>query len=66
MSGGGFLPGHPVGIAIDGNVITTLTASNLGTIGYILDPAEIGLAAGDHVLSLQSMLITTTADFSSG
>jgi len=62
---GGFLPGHPVRIAIDGNVITTLTASTLGTIGYILDPDVLGVAPGNHVLTMQSMLITTTAGFRS-
>jgi len=66
VSDSGFLPGHPVQIAVDGTVITTLTASALGTIGYILDPAELGLAPGNHVLTMQSMLITTTAGFQSG
>jgi subtilase family serine protease len=63
MSGGGFLPGHPVKLAIDGNVITTLTASTTGTVSYTLDPAALGLAHGHHVLTLQSMLITTTTSF---
>jgi subtilase family serine protease len=62
-SSGGFLPGHPVQLAVDGNPITTLTASDLGTVSYTLDPAALGLAPGHHVLTLQSMLITTTASF---
>jgi subtilase family serine protease len=65
VSGGGFLPGHPVKLAIDGKAIGTLTASNLGTVGYTLDPSALGLPPGHHVLTLQSMLITTAADFHS-
>jgi subtilase family serine protease len=63
VSDGGFLPQHPVKLAIDGNVVTTLTASDAGTVSYTLDPAALGLAPGHHVLTLQSMLITTTAGF---
>ena len=65
VSGSGFLPRHPVKLAIDGQVVTTLTASDQGTVSYPLNPATLGLAAGHHVLTLQSMLITTTAGFSS-
>jgi subtilase family serine protease len=65
VSGSGFLPGHPVKLAIDGQAITTLTASDAGTVSYVLDPATLGLAHGHHVLTLQSMLITTTASFNS-
>ena len=61
----GFLPGHPVKLAIDGNLVTTLTASSAGTVSYTLSPSALGLAAGHHVLTLQSMLITTTANFTS-
>jgi hypothetical protein len=63
VSSAGFLPGHPVQLAIDGNPITTLTADDNGTVSYTLDPAALGLAHGHHVLTLQSMLITTTANF---
>ena len=63
VSSGGFLPGHPVQLAIDGNPVTTLTADDTGTVSYTLDPAALGLAHGHHVLTLQSMLITTTATF---
>ena len=65
VSSAGFLPGHPVQLAIDGNPITTLTADDTGTVSYTLDPAALGLAHGHHVLTLQSMLITTTAKFES-
>ena len=65
VSGSGFLPRHPVKLAVDGTVVTTLTASDQGTVSYTLNPAALGLAAGHHVLTLQGMLITTTAGFSS-
>jgi hypothetical protein len=61
----GFLPRHPVKLAIDGTVITTLTASDKGTVSYTLNPAALGLSHGHHVLTLQGMLITTTARFRS-
>jgi subtilase family serine protease len=63
VSSAGFLPGHPVSLAVDGDPVTTLTADTLGTVSYKLDPAALGLAPGHHVLTLQSMLITTTAGF---
>jgi subtilase family serine protease len=65
VSGTGFLPRHPVTLAIDGKAVTTLTASDQGTVSYTLDPAALGLAAGRHVLTLQGMLLTTTAGFTS-
>lgn len=63
VSEGGFLPGHPVKLAIDGTEVATLTASDTGTVSYVLNPATLGLRPGHHVLTLQSMLITPTADF---
>jgi subtilase family serine protease len=65
VSGTGFLPGHPVKLAIDGQAVTTLTATGQGTVSYTINPVTLGLAAGHHVLTLQSMLITTTSAFSS-
>ncbi len=65
VSGTGFLPRHPVKLAIDGKAVTTLTATDQGTVSYTVNPASLGLTAGHHVLTLQSMLITTTAAFSS-
>src|SRR5262249_28740538 len=41
-----FLPGHPVRLSIDGHAITTLTASPMGTITYMIDPAQLKLPAG--------------------
>ena len=61
----GFLPRHPVKLAIDGTVITTLTADDHGVVSYTLNPAALGLSHGHHVLTLQGMLITTTASFPS-
>ena len=65
VSSTGFLPRHPVKLAIDGTVITTLTADDLGVVSYPLNPAALGLKPGHHVLTLQGMLITTTASFRS-
>ena len=60
----GFLPRHPVKRAIDGTVITTLTADDLGVVSYTLNPAALGPRPGHHVLT-QGMLIPTTASFHS-
>ena len=65
VSSSGFLPRHPVKLAIDGTVITTLTADDHGVVSYPLNPAALGLEPGHHVLTLQGMLITTTASFRS-
>lgn len=56
---------HPVKLAIDGTVITSLTAEDHGVVSYTLNPAALGLRPGHHVLTLQGMLITTTASFDS-
>jgi len=61
---GGFLPGHPVRLAIDGKLITKLTANPLGDVTYMISPALLHLAAGKHAVSLASLLITETAGFS--
>jgi subtilase family serine protease len=62
---GGFLAGHPVRVSVDGTAIATLTASDLGTVTYMLDPQRLGLAPGRHVVKLTSMLITMTRAFRS-
>ena len=36
-----------------------------GVVSYMLNPAALGLRPGHHVLTLQGMLITTTASFHS-
>jgi subtilase family serine protease len=61
----GFLPEHPVTLAVDGTVITTLRADVHGVVTYSLNPAALGLSHGHHVLTLQGMLITTTVGFGS-
>jgi hypothetical protein len=58
---GGFLPGHPVRLSIDGHAITKLTAGNLGTVTYVINPKALGLKAGPHVVQLGSMLVTLTS-----
>jgi subtilase family serine protease len=62
----GFLPTYPVGLWIDGKLITTLTASDSGYVTYMINPQQLGLAAGHHVLQLTSLLVTATANFTSG
>jgi hypothetical protein len=61
----GFLPEHPVTLAIDGTAVTTLTAGVRGVVTYALNPAALGLSHGHHVLTLRGMLITTTIGFGS-
>ena len=65
LLGQGFLPRHPVVLGIDGRTITTLTASTLGYVTYMIDPATLKLSPGKHVVTLSSMLITTTGRFTS-
>jgi subtilase family serine protease len=62
----GFLPGHPVGLSIDGKLITTLTATDSGYVTYMIDPHLLRLRPGHHVVQLSSMLVTATAGFSTG
>jgi subtilase family serine protease len=61
----GFLPGHPVGLYIDNQLITTLTATTSGYVTYMVNPSKLKLAAGSHVLQLKSMLVTATRAFTS-
>jgi hypothetical protein len=65
LESGGFLPGHPVSLSIDGRAITTLHASPLGDATYMISPSLLGLSRGPHSVSLGSLLITETASFSS-
>jgi hypothetical protein len=62
----GFLPTYPVGLYIDGKLISTLTASTSGYVTYMINPQLLGLAAGHHVLQLTSMLVTASTSFTSG
>jgi subtilase family serine protease len=63
---GGFLPTHPVRLSIDGKFIARLTASTLGDVTYMIDPALLHLARGRHAVTLGSMLIPEAAGFTAG
>jgi hypothetical protein len=65
LSGGGFLPRHPVRLAVDGHPVATVTASPAGVVTYSLDPKSLGLRTGSHSVSLTGMLLTETARFRS-
>jgi hypothetical protein len=62
----GFLPKHPVALSVDGTLVATLTANPLGDVTYMIDPAALHLAAGQHNVTLGSMLITEKARFTTG
>jgi hypothetical protein len=53
------------GTLIDGRAVATLTATDLGTVTYMVDPGLLNLAAGRHVVQLNSVLVTMTSAFSS-
>jgi subtilase family serine protease len=63
MLAGGFLPGHPVQLSIDGNAVATLTVGDLGTVTYMIDPGLLSLAPGEHTVQLSSLLLTMTGRF---
>ena len=63
LSAGNFLPGHPIKLLIDGNLITTLTASSEGTVSYVIQPSTLGLGSGAHTVKLKSMLLNQKASF---
>ena len=65
LAGRDFLPGHPVRLRIDGKLVANLRASALGSVTYLIDPSLLKLAAGRHVITLTSMLLTETARFRS-
>jgi subtilase family serine protease len=65
LTAGGFLPGHPVRLAVDGKAVATLTVGDLGTVTYMIDPAALRLAAGRHKVTLGSLLLTKTGTFRS-
>jgi len=59
----GYLPEHPVQLAVDGKQIATVTADDNGSVTYTIDPTH--LRPGNHRITLSSMLLTSTADFRS-
>jgi subtilase family serine protease len=60
---GGFLPGHPVRMSIDGNPVATLTVGDLGTVTYMIDPSQLNLTPGEHTVQLGSLLVDKTGKF---
>jgi hypothetical protein len=60
---GGFLPGHPVQMSIDGKWVATLTVGDLGTVTYMIDPSLLKLAPGEHTVRLSSLLLDMTGRF---
>lgn len=60
---GGFLPGHPVQLSIDGAPAATLTAGDLGTVTSMIAPALMNLSPGQHTVQLSSLLLTMTGTF---
>jgi hypothetical protein len=60
---GGFIPQHPVTMAVDGKQVATLTANNLGSVTSQIDPTALSLSRGQHTVTLHSMLLTETTSF---
>jgi hypothetical protein len=60
---GNFLPMHPVQLSVDGQLVATLTANELGDVTDMLDPTALALPAGRHTVTLTSMLLTETGSF---
>jgi subtilase family serine protease len=66
LSASGFLPGYPVTVMIDGQKAgPKLTASPLGDVTEMVDPQRLALAPGQHTVTLQSLLIDETGQFTS-
>lgn len=61
VTGNGFLPRHPVAVAVDGRQVGAVTAS---ATGQVTDDLR-GLRPGGHVLTLTGMLVTETVRFTS-
>lgn len=61
LTASGFLPKHPVTVAVDGRTLTTLTADTSGTVASTLDLASV--RAGRHTLTLTGMLLTQQVTF---
>jgi hypothetical protein len=60
---GGFLPGHPVQLSIDGKAVAKLRAGDLGTVTYMIAPSLLKLAPGEHTVTLGSLLLNMTGTF---
>lgn len=57
---GGYLPGHPVDLEIDGRTVAVLRASDAGYVTDMIEPALLGLPAGTHTIELRSMLLDSS------
>jgi hypothetical protein len=53
----GFLPGHPVRIAVGGRTLASVLADRVGQIAYRLNPRALRLHRGRQVLTLTGMLL---------
>src|SRR5262249_46342307 len=62
---GGFLPGHPVRLSVDGKAVATLTAGNQGAVTFMIVPSALKLAPGRHTVRLDSLLLSMTGSFRS-
>jgi subtilase family serine protease len=58
LTASGFLPRHPVRLAVDGRAAATLTADTTGSVTYALHAGP-----GTHTATLTGMLLTETARF---
>ena len=65
LSGTGFLPGYPVRVLIDGQHVAKLITDPLGDVTETIKPHKLGLAAGQHTVTLESLLIDETGQFTS-
>lgn len=59
----GFLPDHPVTIAIDGTTLATVIADASGNINVAFIPNKQNLATGRHMLTIHSMLLDQSKSF---
>ena len=59
----GFLPDHPVTIAIDGTTLVTVIADSSGNINFAFVPNKQNLATGRHTLTIHSMLLDQSKAF---
>ncbi|WP_375487271.1 hypothetical protein [uncultured Jatrophihabitans sp.] len=59
----GFLPDHPVTLAVDGTTLATVTADTSGNITYAFRPQDKGLIVGRHTLTVHSLLLDQSATF---
>ena len=56
----GFLPGHPVRVAVGPVPVATVMADGQGQVTWSATPRSLGLAPGAHVVTLTGMLLTQT------